>query len=941
MRLKIKLLASVSVALLGVNGIAVAQIAPSDDSGKTAPFERTAKALTDVDATQQASNDKTGKDDTDTLVVVRGYRASLRSAREIKRRSPAIVDAIVAEDIGKLPDNNAAESLARIPGVQLSRSGDEGNAILVRGLPDVATTVNGRDISTAELRRVQMQDFPSGALAGLEVYKSGTADLLEPGLAGLVNVRTRKPFDFKGFELDGAVRETFNDQNGKFDTNANILISNRWRTQMGEIGALLNLSYTEQNFRNAVRWADGSISTAYAGQVADGSAEAGFYYPNGVGVYNDSGLRYRPSANGALQWKVSDNLELYAEALWQAYRASGAADWNEMYLNGSTQLSNVVLDPEMSNQAVSLTGSGGVGDFYRSTFKGQTDTSQIALGAIYNNDRLTASTDFAYTDSVYSTQSWSIDSELATSPTLNVNLRANGGGAAYSVDNIDVSDASNYVWRGYYQSIYKTSGNNIQWRGDIVYQTDGGLIKNIKAGLRYTERNATLRNGNRYAWTLPLRLAYADTPFGDLTLTQDTFRGDTQGFTQWLEPTVEGVQNNTAALEAYTVAALKTLVTMYPDDSGWATSLAAWETPLDYNPLWSFTAREATRTGYVQVKYETKLFGVDADGDVGIRAVNTIGDYSGTSSITWDGVTQSVPKTIHQNYTDLLPNASLRIRPTDDIQMRFAVTKTRTRPEFSALNPALTISQNVRNEDTPTDAPDATGSSGNPDLKPLTSTNYDATFEYYFSRSGSFTVSLFYKDLFGFISNYTRTVDDPTYGKLQVSRPENAGEGRIQGVEVAGQTFFDFLPGAWSGLGIQANATYLDGKERLPNTDGTFGDFAPIPGVSTWSYNVALFYEKGKISTRLSLNGRSGWYNSYYQATDGSGYTGEGTDKVERLDYAFNYNLNENLTVNFDVSNILAVPYHNFSYYLPGHQFPRDIRDEGRYYGLSLRYKFN
>ncbi|MBW8735429.1 MAG: TonB-dependent receptor plug domain-containing protein [Asticcacaulis sp.] len=239
MKLKICLLASASLILTAAHATAQVQTTPPDT---TTPNQNAAKPA------QQSSDNSTADS---SAVVVRGYRASLRSAQKIKQRSDAILDAVVAEDIGKLPDVNAAESLARLPGVQISHGSDEGSGVLVRGLPDVATTVNGRDISTAELRRVQLQDFPSGALAGMEVYKSGTADLLEPGLAGLINVRTRRPFDFKGFEIDGAIRETYNDQNGKFNTNGNVLLTDRWSTSHGDIGALLNLSYTEQDYRNA------------------------------------------------------------------------------------------------------------------------------------------------------------------------------------------------------------------------------------------------------------------------------------------------------------------------------------------------------------------------------------------------------------------------------------------------------------------------------------------------------------------------------------------------------------------------------------------------------------------------------------------------------------------------------------------------------------------
>jgi TonB-dependent receptor len=363
MKSKLRLLASASIVLMMAGGAAFAQEAAQ------AP----AAASTDQTA---ADKEKAKDKDDSTVIVVKGYRASLRSAQQIKRRSDSIIDAVVAEDIGKLPDVNAAESLARLPGVQITHGSDEGSGVLVRGLPDVATTVNGRDISTAELRRVQMQDFPSGALAGMEVYKSGTADLLEPGLAGLINVRTRRPFDFKGFEIDGAIRETYNDQNGKYNTNGNVLITDRWNTGAGEMGALLNLSYTEQDFRNAVRWATGYI----ANSTADPSLPR---YPDQVGVYMDTGHRWRPSANATLQWRPNDQTELYADFLWQAYRAEHWNDWAMAPLWSGTK-TNVVMQ-EGTNQIASMTNTGGDPiQFYRSTGFDRTDTQQIAVGGSWN-----------------------------------------------------------------------------------------------------------------------------------------------------------------------------------------------------------------------------------------------------------------------------------------------------------------------------------------------------------------------------------------------------------------------------------------------------------------------------------------------------------------------------------------------------------------------------
>lgn len=913
MKSKLRLLASASIVLMMAGGAAFAQEAAQ------AP----AAASTDQTA---ADKEKAKDKDDSTVIVVKGYRASLRSAQQIKRRSDSIIDAVVAEDIGKLPDVNAAESLARLPGVQITHGSDEGSGVLVRGLPDVATTVNGRDISTAELRRVQMQDFPSGALAGMEVYKSGTADLLEPGLAGLINVRTRRPFDFKGFEIDGAVRETYNDQNGKFNTNGNVLVTDRWMTGAGEMGALLNLSYTEQDFRNAVRWATGYI----ANSTADPSLPR---YPDQVGVYMDTGHRWRPSANATLQWRPNDQTELYADFLWQAYRAEHWNDWAMAPLWSGTK-TNVVMQ-EGTNQIASMTNTGGDPiQFYRSTGFDRTDTQQIAVGGSWTSGKLKLSTDLAYTNSLYSNSSWSLDSALKQSYPINVSYVTDGG-AAWSAEGLDVSDASNYVWRGYYESIYKVGGNGIQWRGDAVYDTDWGIFKQLKAGLRYSDRNAFYEANDRYGWVLPLAIPFDSIGVGELSLTQDTFRGSDQGFRNYLQPSRAGIVDNTTLLVNETRAALAQMGN---------TGGVAQYTPIlmGYDPFRGFTAKEATRTAYAQEHYQTHFFNSDVDGVIGVRVVNTVGKYSGYSRVKWNNVETGVPKTIDQNYIDVLPNFSMRLKPNSEMQIRLGVTKTRTRPDFSQLNPAYSITQfDPSTGGNNPDPADAYGSAGNPDLKPLTSTNYDVTWEYYPEANTSASVAVFYHDLFGFISNYTTRTNDPIYGVLEVSRPENAGAGKIKGVEVAGQTFFDFLPGAWNGLGVQANVTYIDAYNELPDAIDHSKQMVKIQGVSNWSYNLALFYEKGKISTRLSYNGRSRWINSY-DNRKGS-WEGEGTEAVNRLDYSLSYSPNDAYTINLDAANLLAQPFHNFHEY-DGNahaKFVRDIRDEGRYYGLSVRFKYN
>ena len=910
--------------------------------------------LSDKSAIVEQAADGGSDDAAVTEIVVTGLRESLRSAQQIKRNSDAILDAVVAEDIGKLPDNTAAETMARITGVQVERFSDEANRVLIRGLPDVATTYNGREIFTAELRRVQLQDFPAQALAGIEVYKSGTADIVEPGLAGLINVRTRRPFDFKGRFLGGGVRGTYNDQTEKYDPNGNILVSDRWETSIGEIGVLANATYAQSQYRNGVRYNNQGIATVSpASSVSPASVGNSFRYPYSVGLYNDGGKRYRPSGNIAIQWRPTDKLEIYFDGIYQGYRGRQATDnldvnlrdWDSTVRQDPT-LTNVTLVEGTTDQAAGFTKTGGVApQAYRSTGADHTNTYQGAVGAIWRGDRAVVSTDLAYQDSEYEARNWSLDSAFASAPTVVVKFNEKDG-AAFDITDFNAADPANYLWRGYYERHYIAKGSGVQWRGDVVFDTGASWLPEIKFGLRFTDRDASLIQGSRYAWVLPLKMPLAGLPVGELQMVEDPFRGSAQGFTQYLMPTRGGIAGNITGLQQRSVAALQQLVALNPNDQGYKDALTAFsapDVPLDQGG--AFSATEQSYAEYVQAKYNFDVGSVAIDGVVGVRVVQTLGEYSGTSRVVNNGVVTMIPRTNRQNYTDVLPNVSLRIKPVDKLQLRLGYTQTRTRVDFGALDPSVNITQVVRDPSQPVDPnappqPNAYGSGGNPDLVPLTSENYDASAEYYFSSTGSISVAGFYRDLFGFTNNYTRRVQDPVYGLVEINRPENSGAGKIKGVEVSAQTFLDFLPEALKGFGVQGNLTYIDGKKRQPAVLGGDGSYVRIEGLSKWTYNAAVFYERNGLTGRLSYNHRSPWVSYYRQASDGSQYTGVGVRATSRLDASLSYDISKQLTVSFDVSNLLAKPFENYNNYQPDRTYPVDVRYEGRYYGLGLRFRF-
>src|SRR5690606_10974345 len=155
-------------------------------------------------------------------------------------------ESIVAEDIGKLPDNNVVEALQHVSGVSIVRDSVEPSTVLIRGLPDVVTTLNGRQIFPSSRRPVPLPDFPAQLLARVDGKKSRTADAIEGGGAGWIDVTLHRPFDFGGLQIAGGVKAVYGTLTKKWAPNATILASDRWDTGIGEIGALINVSYQQR-----------------------------------------------------------------------------------------------------------------------------------------------------------------------------------------------------------------------------------------------------------------------------------------------------------------------------------------------------------------------------------------------------------------------------------------------------------------------------------------------------------------------------------------------------------------------------------------------------------------------------------------------------------------------------------------------------------------------
>lgn len=894
-----------------------AQESPADPEQGSA---QTDDAVQGVDGSDQVAGEEE--------IVVTGLRRSLESARNIKRNSEQIVDAIVAEDIGKLPDVTASAALARIPGVQANRAAGEAAEVRIRGLPDISTTYNGREIFTRDERFVAIQDFPAGSVAALEVFKSGTANQVEGGLGGQVNVRSRRPFDFTGFELSGMLNAVKFEQSGQWDWNGNILASNRWDVgDGGEFGILVNVAVTNTDFLDSTREVDLFVSP----RPAAGGRPA-FIAPNGSGLFYGSGDRRRPSGNAAIQYKPNPDLQFYVDGLYQGYRGHDSNFWMFVPLFDNSTLTDVEFDGN-GVPVRARVNSPNAPDGYQEFRNARTDTYQIGGGVIFDvTSDLRLSGDLAWTSSVYDERQVNVDYALASSPQRDVvfDHEEGPGGGSFDFIDFDTTDPANYLYRGLFQRSEWRKGEDIQVRVDAEWETPWANLPRLQVGVRHSTRDAERREGAIYRGTGP-RPALSSLPIEVGRLRCGFVYDDLQAETCFLGVSYDDVFDNLDALRQFAAQ-------VNPDGGALGEPQLA--------PL--YTANEKSYAGYGQIRYEFDA-GIPIDGSIGLRVVQTKSSLNGNQRDDATGVV--TPITRENEYTDILPNVSVRFGLASNLQARLAYTETRTRPNFSDLNPSGSISPRsgaCQSEGTSSPNCFQNANGGNPDLQPIESKNYDATLEYYFTRQGALTLSLFHRDVRNFIFRSTQDIPGAGAGgvTLRLDAPFNTGEGKITGFETAFTTFFDYdwLPGWAGGFGIQANYTYIDASTELAPqySNNQLQGQQDFPGVSEHSYNLVGMYERNNISARLAYNWRSDFAVEPRDIQGRQAFLRQ--DSLGTLDFSASYTPIENLTIAFDALNLLAgsQPIRTYREFAGGNgaTFPWGRKYLERVYSIGIRFRY-
>jgi TonB-dependent receptor len=872
-------------------------------------------------------------------VQVTGLRSSIRSAEAIKRNADQVVDSINAEDIGKFPDRATGDALQRIAGVQVGRDRGETSTVIIRGLPDVVTTIDGNQIFTGNGRRLSYQDLPVQSIGGLDVYKSATANQLEGGIAGAVNVRLRSPFDVKGFNATGFLEDRRQKVNGSSATSdknnpaGGFAVSNRWNTSYGEIGALVDVQFNRENWGYPVQWVDRpdrifSVSPdGTAVRLNDDQPIAPLKagdrlgeLPNVGGIYNQ-GKRDRGSIHGALQWKISPQMDVTAQYLGTGYRARNAVDYILGIVTWTPRLTNVVLAPQgdycntpngsicpIQSAYAGAAQFGGPYDWdpYTATstwgVKEHTTTHYLNLGVNYKNGPWKASSNFAWTKSTYVNDQVIVDQQIPGA-SINVYTYGRDGHGGYNTVTTPTSsaalrDPNQFVLRGMVQNWGISTGEQTQWRFDSSYRLgDDGFFRSIDSGIRLSQRRAGFKGAEGHSDISGTRAS----PIGAFGPSFETLApGLDRLGGPWMTPSHDFLIDQADKVRAFYGAAPGRVAE---------------------DPTRAFSQNENNTTLYLQGRWETRFNEIGVSGTVGGRYMRISRGLLGNSRIG-DVIS---PIDVSSRDNNFLPSATAVISWMPDLQSHLSYGKTLTYPDFASLNPALSLIP-------PTVNAPGTGSAGNPNLSPTRSKNFDATLEYYFPKNGYAQIALFHRDIDGYLQNME---SNETIGGLnyRVTRPQNSGSGTLKGAELGIQKFFDFLPGIWSNFGAQANYTWISGENQtLVSSTGNQFTTTPLIGVAKKNYNFALLYEGNGITGRLSATHRGDYVEQIAEPRFGQD---RHVKAATFVDLSLSYAITPNMSLQFDAINITK---EKFESYLNDPIRPRDIRYNPTTYGLGLRF---
>jgi iron complex outermembrane recepter protein len=747
--------------------------------------------------------------DTQTIetVTITGQRASIESAIRIKENADQIVDSIVADDAGKLPDRSITEVLQRVSGVTITHFNNagapdtytvEGSGPTVRGLPGGTSTINGHSSFSAKSgREILWGDVPSELMAAVDVFKTYTADQIEGGLGGTINLRTHLPFDFDGTRIAGRVGLSYGDLIKQARPVGSAMISTRWNTGIGEMGLLVSLSYDDSSYRN-----DSILSGAYiphtnviddyhltyTGGVPSGVAQntnpTTYFLPVGFAYATNWSSHQRGGGNVAFQWRPNDRLLIHARVFSSVNETTTNSYKYEADANGAN--ANITLTDDATRLGI-LSGSTPTAsdptyhtwdsnnyllqsNTYmnavtgKSTAKATTQvqrqfsrTTDIELGADWapnDNWQVRASADFIYSKASFQTLLVEADAEM---PDFGINMSSTYPTFIFS-DVTQLRTSSNYHWGNTMTDKNRNHGQEIQTSLDVTYHVNRGIFKDIKFGLRGDVRTERDQDTGYSDWTvLSASWHQPEYFFSSVASAKDTvlyqfpnfFRGEVNLPGQALFVSADKVGMLSAAY-------FQNQYNCSYNNTGDCTAATTPYADAAYTPYNTSNYMTANVAAYAMVTFaKDSVFGMPMSGNIGARLVyvdNQARGYQstyGSSVYVKDGVTYATSANPVQiaggrvSWT-LLPSFNIQVMPTEQIHIRLAGSITAQQPHFAGIYGTNSVGA----EDTTKAWTSFNLGGDNPRIKPEIGRNLDLSFEWY-GNGADAHLSLFYKSIKG------------------------------------------------------------------------------------------------------------------------------------------------------------------------------------------------
>ncbi|GGQ12358.1 TonB-dependent receptor [Shewanella litoralis] len=867
------------------------------------------------------------------VIQVTGIRRSLQESQSLKMSSSSIVEAISAEDIGKLPDVSIAESLARLPGIAAQRLDGRANVISIRGLgPDFTTaTLNGREqASVNDNRGVEFDQYPSELLNRVVVYKTPDASVMAQAIGGTVDMQTISPLTHGEQTFAMSLRGEMNDlgslNSGSEDTGYRGSIS--YIDQFADDTIGIALGYARMMSPNQEeRWqAWGYPENAEGDSVLGGAkpfVRSSELERDGVlAVFEYAPNEQFTSVVDIYYTKFTDDQRLRGIEIPAAWGSNGGVSAltteNGLVTQGTINGAEVVVRNDVNKR----------------------DADSLSIG--WNNK---------YTIN----DNWRVEADIAMSKADRTDIgmesysgtgRGTGVGAvddlgfAYNGDggydfthNLDYADP-NVIKLGDPLGWGSPLGPNTQdgfinkpeiedelnsFRLSAEYIFDEGAVRSVEFGVNRTNRDKSKLDKGYY-----LTLAGYDGSDNYLETVPDQFL---------LSPT---------SLDFFGMGDVLSYDSLAFYNAGGYTETDVADVDLS-RATNSWAISEEVSTVFVKANLESELMGFPLTGNVGLQAVHTDQSSDGTVATVEDGNVVLTPRTAGDSYVEWLPSMNLGFEVADGQMVRFAAARTLTRARMDKMNANVNFSYN----ENPNDGVNWSGGAGNPELRPWLARQYDISYENYFSDQGYFSLAVFYKDLenyvydqqsaFDFSTILPQGPDDNPIGL--VSQPQNGQGGYVQGIEASLSLDFGLFADQLEGFGTILSGSYNDSEVKETSDSAA----TTLPGLSEKTFNATVYYENAGFEARISSRYRSDFLG---EVTAISLTRVNVNVKAETVvDAQIGYDFTESgidalygLSVQFQVNNLTNEPF--TSYTGEDARHVRDYQNYGRNFMLGANYKF-